>query len=540
MVAPSGNIMRKTPQEAYDTTFASSEQVEVFGNDTGYIIQSVQHQLGPGHPNTFHYSYSDESDEDEPSKVNTDFLLEKTDAFLSLDWIPPRIDNEIFDAEGDIILLENLLNIDSTRDLPPQELNNEIFDVERDILLLEKLLNIDSTKDPPPQELNNDPEGDILFLETLLKDDLSDAANYEIISLIREPSDTFLIGSKEIIFTPLEDIDDLLPIPRDSDESKTDTIMDEVKIHCPQSTVQILPPYIPHELEPEPEEYFVVESYEKLITRGGKMNFDMTMPSPILALSPFHYRIFGSYNILDILGPRLFSYFSHNFGHVFPKEFINFLSLNIFLLGDENEPRFIMDDPNITMEEHIRLEEEKAQRLGQTFIWQTAIYRKVKYSEDEDDCFTNFETEFPAIVFDDTLTSNTKFSYESMVSPLNENKINFRISLDESNDEDYMVIFDENSFSYKILFVDDLKIDSKKDNDKIDMPSIPSPKLMIGHSDDLDFFKYFENEFPAITYNDNLTSKLTEPSVSFQHIEEFDLNDETSFSETMKRNKNVL
>ncbi|GKB70951.1 hypothetical protein Tco_0932363 [Tanacetum coccineum] len=238
MVAGGGNIMRKTPQEAYDlienmthhhfqwdakvyydtttdmsahyskTTFALNEQVEVLGNDTRYTIQSVQHQPGPDNPSTFHYSYSNESDEVEPSEVLN------TDAFLSLDSIPLGIDNEIFDADGDILLLEKLLNIDSTRDLPPQELNNEIFDAERDILLLEKLLDIDSTKDPPPQELNNDPEGDILFLETLLKDDPSDAENSEINSLIREPSDTFLMGSKKIKFTPLKDIDDLIPIPR--------------------------------------------------------------------------------------------------------------------------------------------------------------------------------------------------------------------------------------------------------------------------------------------------------------------------------------
>nr|GFC06197.1 hypothetical protein [Tanacetum cinerariifolium] len=84
---------------------------------------------------------------------NSDFLLEETDAFPSLDSIPPGIDDEICDVEGDILLLEKLLNIDSTIDLPPQELNNEIFDVERDILLLEKLLNIYSTKDPSLLEL---------------------------------------------------------------------------------------------------------------------------------------------------------------------------------------------------------------------------------------------------------------------------------------------------------------------------------------------------------------------------------------------------
>nr|GEX37783.1 hypothetical protein [Tanacetum cinerariifolium] len=72
-----------------------------------------------------------------------------------------------------------------------------------------------------------------------------------------------------------------------------------------------------------------------------------------------------------------------------------------------------MDDPNITMEEYIILEEEKAQRHGRTFNWQTATFEKVKYYEDEDDCFTDFETEFPAIVFDNTLTSNTALPCET-------------------------------------------------------------------------------------------------------------------------------
>ncbi|GKC43266.1 hypothetical protein Tco_1060988 [Tanacetum coccineum] len=98
-----------------------------------------------------------------------------------------------------------------------------------------------------------------------------------------------------------------------------------------------------------------------------------------------------------------------------------------------------MDNPNITMKEYIRLQEEKALSRGETFNWQTATFEKVKYYEDEDDCFTDFETEFPAIVFDNTLTSDAALSYEPMVSPPNKNEIDFRISLDESNDEDYMM-----------------------------------------------------------------------------------------------------
>ncbi|GKE69010.1 hypothetical protein Tco_1527082 [Tanacetum coccineum] len=139
-----------------------------------------------------------------------------------------------------------------------------------------------------------------------------------------------------------------------------------------------------------------------------------------------------------------------------------------------------MDDPSVTMEEYIRLEEEKARRC--------------------------------AIVLNNALTSEVTLTSEPMVSPLNDNQIDFRISFDESDDEDYTVIYEKNSFSYKIIFVDDLKTDSKNDNDKVNMPSFPSPEPTVSYFDNLDLFKDFENEFPAIVYNDALTSKSDSPT----------------------------
>ncbi|GJX06576.1 hypothetical protein Tco_0194508 [Tanacetum coccineum] len=124
-----------------------------------------------------------------------------------------------------------------------------------------------------------------------------------------------------------------------------------------------------------------------------------------------------------------------------------------------------MDDPNITMEEYIRLKEEKAHRRGKVYNWETAKYALL--------C-------------------------EPTVSPLNDNEIDFRMSFDESEDEDYTPMF--------------------------------------SYFDDLDIFKDFENEFPAIVYNDALTSKSdfsTEPIEIPHHIDEFDLKTETSLSEYM-------
>ncbi|GJT58688.1 hypothetical protein Tco_1002221 [Tanacetum coccineum] len=141
---------------------------------------------------------------------------------------------------------------------------------------------------------------------------------------------------------------------------------------------------------------------------------------------------------------------------------------------------------------------------GKVYTWETATYSKIWYDEDVHD-LRSIETEFPAIVFNDALTSEVTLFYEPTVSPLNDNKIDFRISFDESGDEDY------------------------------------TPTVICFY--DLDFFNDFENEFPAIVYNDALTSKLdssTEPVVIPQHIDEFNLKDETSLSECDKEEQNVL
>ncbi|GKA28966.1 hypothetical protein Tco_0715211 [Tanacetum coccineum] len=56
----------------------------------------------------------------------------------------------------------------------------------------------------------------------------------------------------------------------------------------------------------------------------------------------------------------------------------------------------------------------------------------------------------------------------------------------------------------------------ENDNDKVNMPSFPSPEPTVSYFDDLDYLKFFENEFPVIVYNDALTSKsdfLTESTM---------------------------
>ncbi|GJY12810.1 hypothetical protein Tco_0382119, partial [Tanacetum coccineum] len=170
------------------------------------------------------------------------------------------------------------------------------------------------------------------------------------------------------------------------------------------------------------------------------------------------------------------------------------------------------------------------------------MYGKIWCNEDVHE-LRSIETEFQAIVFNDALTSEVALSCEPTVSPLIENQIDFRISFDESDDEDYTIIYDKNSFSYKIIFVNDLKTDVENDNDKVNMHLFPSPEPTVSYFDDLDYFKEFEKEFPVIVYNDALTSKLdflTEPTVSLQHIDGFNLRDQTSLSERDEEEQNIL
>ncbi|GJX85367.1 hypothetical protein Tco_0336141, partial [Tanacetum coccineum] len=203
---------------------------------------------------------------------------------------------------------------------------------------------------------------------------------------------------------------------------------------------------------------------------------------------------------------------------------------------------FKMDEQNMTMEKYIKLEEEKARKRGRVFNWKTATYGKIRVDDNLYD-LRSMEAKFPAIIIDDAFTPKDALPCKSQVSTPVNDEIDFRISFDESDDEDYIIICDKNSFSYKMISVNNLKTDSKNDNENAGIPSFLLPKPTTSYVNDLDFFKDFENEFPAIVYNDAQTSKsdlLTEPILSPQHIDEFNLNDETSVSEYDEEEQNIL
>ncbi|GKE66074.1 hypothetical protein Tco_1520235, partial [Tanacetum coccineum] len=165
-----------------------------------------------------------------------------------------------------------------------------------------------------------------------------------------------------------------------------------------------------------------------------------------------------------------------------------------------------MDDPNITMEEYIQLMADKARGHDQTFNWETATYGK-EYCDDLDS-FTDFETDFPAIIYIDALTScfwrrclgsnpshprdrreylplyynerdakwhisNHNVSSKPTVSIYNAIKsdIDFHISFSDSEDEDYTFIYNKESSSYKLIHANDLKLEPVNDYVEINIES---------------------------------------------------------------------
>ncbi|GJS35274.1 ribonuclease H-like domain-containing protein [Tanacetum coccineum] len=140
--------------------------------------------------------------------------------------------------------------------------------------------------------------------------------------------------------------------------------------------------------------------------------------------------------------------------------------------------RLKMDNPNITMEEYIRLQEEKALSRGETFNWQTATYA---------------------------------LSCAPTVNPLNDNEIDFRISFDESDDEDYMEYVPTTT--------------EEKQDKRNEMQARETLLIALPNKDQLKFhsYKYAKLLMEAIEkrYGGNKESKKVQRTILKQQYENF-------------------
>ncbi|GJV98591.1 reverse transcriptase domain-containing protein [Tanacetum coccineum] len=111
----------------------------------------------------------------------SEFILEEIEACLTNDSIPPGIDDADFDPEGDLLLLEKLLNDDPSSPLPPKEFH------------FEELKTIKSSIDDPPElELKELPSHfEYAFLEgtdklpVIISKEFKDEENTAILKVLK-------------------------------------------------------------------------------------------------------------------------------------------------------------------------------------------------------------------------------------------------------------------------------------------------------------------------------------------------------------------
>nr|GEZ09624.1 hypothetical protein [Tanacetum cinerariifolium] len=154
----------------------------------------------------------------------------------------------------------------------------------------------------------------------------------------------------------------------------------------------------------------------------------------------------------------------------------------------ENLPSIVksvkIDNPDIPMEEYISLEEENARRHDKVYNWETAMYEndidkvnmplflspkpEVSYSNDLD-FFKVFEIKFPAIVYNDALTSKSDFLTEHIVRHQRIDELNNETSLTKCDEKEQNILYFNDLFPLNAIYHDDLKSDTDNDNDKIDI-----------------------------------------------------------------------
>ncbi|GJV74774.1 retrovirus-related pol polyprotein from transposon TNT 1-94 [Tanacetum coccineum] len=178
--------------------------------------------------------------------------------------------------------------------------------------------------------------------------------------------------------------------------------------------------------------------------------------------------------------------------------FEDYCSDNQYAISIKEDTVYLMDDPNITMEEYIRLEEEKARRRGKVFNWETAKYGKIRIDEDVHN-LRSVETKFPAIIINEI--SSEKNTFLSFNIPtlcpqhIDEFDLNDETSLSEYDEEEQNVLYFNDLFPFNIIHPSDLKSEKDNDDNEIDiiqssggyaelMRDVLHARMLMEHRDD--------------------------------------------------------
>ncbi|GKA79152.1 hypothetical protein Tco_0785748 [Tanacetum coccineum] len=183
----------------------------------------------------------------------SDLILEEIEAYLKDDSISLEIDHADFDLEGDLRLIEELLNNDPSSPFPlshnplsssTTSSSPSLTPVETSDALLEEFADELALLEPFPPGIGDDdfdPEGDILLLEKFLNDDPSSPLppkelNFEKLKMIKSSIDDFppldVLEEKSVTFSnPLFDSNDDFTSSDDESLPDEDVPKDNVKIY---------------------------------------------------------------------------------------------------------------------------------------------------------------------------------------------------------------------------------------------------------------------------------------------------------------------
>ncbi|GJW03898.1 hypothetical protein Tco_1562754, partial [Tanacetum coccineum] len=152
---PKDNVnIYSNPLFEFDDEYISSDVNPLF-NEVLEDIESEDSYVSKLYEPDFLVAPLSKLNEDECFDPGGNFILEEIKACLTSDSIPPGIDDDDFDPEGDILLLEKLLNDDPSSPLPPKEFNFE------ELKVIKSYVSTDFEDD------YYDSEGEIIYLESL-------------------------------------------------------------------------------------------------------------------------------------------------------------------------------------------------------------------------------------------------------------------------------------------------------------------------------------------------------------------------------------
>ncbi|GKE31355.1 hypothetical protein Tco_1450677 [Tanacetum coccineum] len=123
-----------------------------------------------------------------------------------------------------------------------------------------------------------------------------------------------------------------------------------------------------------------------------------------------------------------------------------------------------MDDPNITMEEYIRLEEEKPRRHDLGNDRPLSLNLTIDYDLDY---FNDFENEFPVIVYNDGLTSKSYLGIKPLINSECIDEFNLTDETSSFEYDEEIVLRFNVLFNY--IHPDDLKSGKDDDHNSIDI-----------------------------------------------------------------------